>query len=551
MQAEQILTAPAFGGTDEEQALAAELFQIYQAQGRFFSDGAPIRLSLLQLVEAMGKSQPRVRTWPRRIEEALSASPDVFAQEGSGDDLSFVTTRRGVSPGGSSGRREQVLTARFATPQPKRERPVRKAPVLAPAESIVIATETQTPIAPPIDTTPFEVVSVLPEPAPAVTPVTAQQIDALTATESEIAQAIQEALGSEAAVARWGDQWIGEERLQRLSRGDLRRIEDFIREQPERIATDVEIAQDVLGIRPNAADYASMLFAVNYRLSREPREFEYLGSATHGVWSLANASAIGTAKRKASEIGQDYRVLLEYDYSAEPAEEGLVEHILSYYEYTYGVLPFDANLRSIMPMPGFKDQRAVRITFESPQTGETVQAELRFPTGNRGGYIAGLETFYAENLIPGAVLTIEKTDQPQHYLLEYFRVSGEDRKLLALDEKKGKYVFRPTTFYCATQDEFVLSENRVPRFADQKPLDERSKRHPEQVIAAAFERAGENVQTSDDPKYYALIADLQAAANVERPIPAELLRDILVNDTHPEFSVDESTEDAFFYTPTA
>ena len=149
------------------------------------------------------------------------------------------------------------------------------------------------------------------------------------------------------------------------------------------------------------------------------------------------------------------------------------------------------------------------------------------------------------------MLTIEKPDQPQHYLLEYFRVSGEDRKLLALDEKKGKYVFRPTTFYCATQDEFVLSENRVPRFADQKPLDERSKRHPEQVIAAAFERAGENVQTSDDPKYYALIADLQAAANVERPIPAELLRDLLVNDTHPEFSADESTEDAFFYTPTA
>lgn len=546
MQAEQTLAAPAFEGTDEEQALATDLFQLFRAQGRFFSDTAPIRLSLSQLVQVMEQRQPRVKTWSKRIDDALTASPSVFAREESGEDIAFVTTRRGTPPSGLSGRREQVLTTRFAVPKPKRERPAR--PVQTPAKPVIVPAATPDERAAPPEIEPFEVVS--PAAAtPVAPPVAAREVDAATASEDEIAEAIRVALDGDMSIARWGDQWIGEERLQRFSRGDLRRIEDFIREQSNGIATDKEIAQDVLSARSNTPEYASTLFAVNYRLSRETREFEYLGSATHGVWSLANPPAIGSARRKASEIGQDYRVLLEYGESAEPAEEGLVEHILSFYEYTYGVLPLDANMGSIMPAPGFKDQRAARITFESPQTSETVQAEVRFPTGNRGGFIAGLETFFAENLVPGAVLTIEKTDQPLHYLLEYFQVSGEDRKLLHLDEKKGKYTFRPTTFYCATQDEFILSDNRFPRFADQKPLDERTKRHPEQVVAAAFERAGENVQTADDPKYYALFSDLLSAANVERPVPADLLRHILTSGVYPQFSADETTEDAFFYTP--
>ncbi len=547
MQAEQTLAAPAFDGTDEQQALAAELFQIFRAQGRFFSDTAPVRLSVSQLAEVMGQRQPKVKTWPKRVDDALSASTAVFSREEGDDEVFFVTTRQGTLPSGLSGRREQILTTRFAVPQPKRERPVRESRV--PATIDASPTIVEVPADVITETVPFEVVTAEPELALPAAPSAAQEVDAALASEDEIAEAVRQALGSEMSVARWGDRWMGEERLQRFSRGDLRRIEDFIREQPDGVASDEEVVQDILGIRPNAAGYEAALFAVNYRLSRETREFEYLGSATRGTWSLANPAAIGTTKRKASEIGQDYRVLLEYGDSVEAAEEGLVEHILSFYEYTYGVLPLDANMRSIMPEPGFKDQRAARITFESPQTSETVQSELRFPTGNRGGFITGLESFFAENLVPGAVLTIEKTDQPMHYLLEYFQVSGEDRKLLHLDEKKGKYTFRPTTYYCATQDEFVLSDNRFPRLADQKPLDERSKRHPEQVVAAAFERAGENLQDAESPKYYALFSDLLAAANIERPVPAELLRSVLTSGSYPEFSVDETTEDAFFYTP--
>jgi hypothetical protein len=133
--------------------------------------------------------------------------------------------------------------------------------------------------------------------------------------------------------------------------------------------------------------------------------------------------------------------------------------------------------------------------------------------------------------------------------LEYFQVSGEDRKLLYLDERKVKYAYRSTTYYCATQDDFLLSEGRFPKLADIKPLDDRARRRPEQVVQTTFERIGENVGTSDDPRYSASFGDLLAVANIERPISAEYLRDILTSGTYPEFSTDESSEDVYVYQP--
>lgn len=544
MQAEQTLEAPAFSGTDEQKALAAEIFQVFRIQGRFFSDAAPIRLSVAQLAQFMEQMKPNESSWLSRIDEALSASSDVFAREADGDDVTFVTTRTGSLPLGTPGQRQQVLTTRFATPEPKRATPARK-PAVTSESPLLGAVETETAEAPVAEKA--EPVAAVAKPAVQ----SALEVDPASASDDDLATAIRHALDGEINVARWGERWIAEDRVHRFSRGDFRRIEDLIREHPNGTVTDAEIADDILGVRSNADNYAATLFAINYRLSHEQREFEFLGSAEHGIWALANPAAVGTSKRKANEIGQDYRVLLEHGAAAEPAEEGLVEHILSFYEYTYGVLPYDSNLRSIMPTPGFKDQRAARITFESPQTSDVVQAELRFPTGNRGGFITGLEDFFAENLIPGAVLTIEKTDKPLHYLLEYFQVSGEDRKLLHLDEKKNVFVYRPTTFYCATQDEFVLSDNRYPRLADHAPLDERTKRHPEQVVMAAFERAGENLESAEHPKYFAMFSDLLTVANIERPMPADLLRTILTSGDYPMFSADETTEDAYFYTPSS
>jgi hypothetical protein len=586
MQTEQKAPAPEFSGTAKQKELAGRLFRIFEARGRFFSSSAPIRISLSQLTEFMEQQEPG-GDGSKEINAALTASKAVFLREEEDGEVIFITTRLGQVPGEVPQLDQaHTLGKRFATPEPKRDipptrrmSPSRPTPAMLdssipptepsisrifPVENdspyVVVPTTLPTFVEPLADDAdgsepvaaepePLEVEEFEPVAAPSA-PSTTATVDIAAAADEQIADAIRESLGQELSVAQWGDLWMMEDRVQRFSRGDLRRIEDFLREQGG-ISTDEEIVQDILGVRSNAAEYALTRFGLNYRLSRETREFEYVGTDTIGVWSLSNQPSIGTTKRKPSEIGQDYRFLIDYRTPDEGLDEGIIEHILSFYEYTYGVLPLDANLATLLPKPGFPDQRAARITFESPQTGETIVTELRFPTNNRGGFIAGLEQFYADNLVPGAVLTIEKTDRPNHFLLEYFQVSGEDRKLLHLDERKGKYAFRSMTYYCATQDDFLLTEGRFPKLADAKPLDDRARRRPDQVVQAMFERIGENSGSADQPVYNATFSDLLAAANIERPISAEYLRDILTSGTYPEFSADDSSEDVYIYQPTS
>ena len=569
-------TTPQFAGTKDQQQLAAELWQVFRIQGRFFGERAPIRMNAEQLVAFMEKRQPSGKDWTKRITTALTANPEIFAREEHAGSVVFATTNAGLTPAAVvTAIRPQTLTRRFATPEPKRDLPrvrrkssgyveptddvldVAPAPAYDPDswQAAVAASIREAeaagvpPEQPPLAVQATQVVTVIDEPefeAPPIEVGEAHAVDPAAVSVDELAEAVRTALSRELSVARWGDYWMSDERVQRFSRGDVRRIEDLLREQGNPVS-DRDIVQDVLGVRSNALGFETARFAVNFRLSHETREFEYLGTNTVGLWALANQQTIGTTKRKASEIGQDYRFLLDYRATAEPIEAGLVEHVLTFYEYIHGLLPLDTNVGSLLPSHGFSDQRAARITFESPQTHETVAAELRFPTSNRGGFIAGLENFYAANLVPGAVLTIEQTDQPTHFLLEYFQASGTDRKLLQLDERKSRYSFRPTTFYCATQAEMLLTESRFPKLADAKPLDERAKRRPEQVVAATFERIGENVGLTDAPRHQAAFADLLAAANVERPISAELLRDILTSGTYQEFSADDAEEDAFLY----
>ncbi len=589
MQSAQSAPTLDLGGNAKQKELAGRLFRVFEAHGRFFSNNAPIRLSVSQLSEFMATQEPDQADWTKEITTALNASKKVFAREEHDGEIVFVTTRSGQLPSDDIGiDQSHTLGKRFATPEPKRAiPPTRKLapsrPTPAYIDSQYAATEpsiSRSYSSLPTDDSYVVVPTTLPtvvesnEPADDLAPAaelvadtgvdvdvdeeivtqapaaSAAAINIASANDDDIAGAIIESLGQEMSVARWGELWMMEDRVQRFSRGDLRRIEDFLREQGG-IATDEDIVQDILGVRSGAAEYGGTRFALNYRLSRETREFEYLGTDAVGVWSLSNQPSIGTTKRKPSEIGQDYRFLIDYRTPVEGLEEGIVEHILSFYEYSYGVLPLDANLATLLPKAGFADQRAARVTFESPQTNETIVTELRFPTGNRGGFIAGLDQFFADNLVPGAVLTIERTDRPNHFLLEYFQVSGEDRKLLHLDERKAKYSYRSTTYYCATQDDFLLTEGRFPKLADAKPLDDRARRRPDQVVQATFERIGENAGSADSPQYSASFSDLLAAVNIERPISSEFLRDILTSGTYPEFSADESNEDVFLYVPSA
>jgi hypothetical protein len=337
-----------------------------------------------------------------------------------------------------------------------------------------------------------------------------------------------------------------EERVPRVSRGDLRRMKDYIQEQ-ERPLTDDMLVQDVFGIRPGTSDFDLMRFAVNFRLSKEHRDFDFVGTSGQRFWSTSSLPQIGTKRRKPNEIGTDLKYLIEEATPApEPRSIDSVDHVLTFYEYHLGLLPFGPEMQKLLPAALLPNQRSAVLTFECPQSYTTYLVELRFPTPNRGGFILGLDDFFTENLVPGALISIQRTENDGHYRVEYLSSPGESARLLELEDRRQRYVFRPTTYACAVEPDFLLSEERFPRFGSEKPLDEKVRRRAESVIAATFERVGE-LHTGHG--YSARFADLLAAVNIERPFSAAYLRQVLDQDESGAFAVDPDGDDVYTYVP--
>lgn len=553
MQTTEVRPDIQFDGTPEDQEVAAEAFQVVSALGRFYARTAPIRASLESLAGYFA-SRHKGRSadeWRADLDRVLSANPSVFSRDETDSGVFFVTTREGLPPA-PVGPVDQThsLPNRFTEPVPIPEPPPvtrRRAEVVAPAPEPSPVTVSE--IEPEVVVEPFVEAAPVPVEEAPVEPVVAEPVADLSEVDpTTIGDALAAQLRLDPTVANFGDLWMVEDKVPRLSRGELRRIREYILERGQPLPDDL-LVQDVMGARPSSDTYDVTRFALNYRVSREHREFEYVGTPDNRLWSTNGLPAIGTTKRKASEIGIDYRYLLDYQPTEINRSEPVVDHVLTFYEYQLGVLPLSPEFAALFPAPMLPDQRGAVLVMESPQTYETFLVELRYPTANRGGYVAGFENFFSENVVPGALITLERTENNGKYLLEYLPISGQERKLLHLDEKKGRYVFRPTMFYCATQDNMLLSENRFPRLANEKPLDDRTRRRPEQVLGWAFERIGEREGSGETQRYMVILDDVFAVVNVERPMSAEALRDLMLSPDHPEFSQDQELEDVFYYQP--
>ncbi|MEA2515178.1 MAG: hypothetical protein QOJ59_4667 [Thermomicrobiales bacterium] len=562
----------AFAGSPEEQRIAREVFAVMRAQGRFMSSDAPIRVSLDSarafLAQTAGEDAAA------RIERVLELNTEIFALLELDEQTIIETTRGGRVPRQTMTDRSHSFARRFMTPLPKPEapeRPVRERPrvdpswatldqLLAPfdAEEFDLdlptvqevpepeepVAEVSAPEAPPVeveDEVPVEIA-----PARTITVPAAPQADVARVDDIELASAIAERLRTDSRIANFGDQWMLEDQVPRFSRGDLRRLKDYIQEQEQPLTDDV-LVQDVLGIRPTTPDFDLMRFAVNFRLSREHREFDFVGTANQRFWSTSNLPQIGTTRRKPNEIGTDYRYLTD-ELSDQPAQRSVksVDHVISFYEYYLGLLPYDADMQALLPAPLLPNQRSAVLTFETPQSYTTYLVELRYPTPNRGGFILGLDDFFTENLVPGALISIKRTDNDGHYLVEYLSAGNQSARLLELEDRRQRYVFRPTSYACGVEDSFLLTEERFPHFGSEKPLDEKIRRRPESVVAATFERLGHR---SDTQGFWATFEDLLAAVNIERPFSERYLRSILENDETGAFARDPDGSDAYTYVP--
>jgi hypothetical protein len=576
-------SAPTFVGTDEEQQLVEQIYALAQFQGRFFAARAPIRLKQDDLVAFLA-ARRKVEDGDRaalagQIDAVLAKNTAIFAREETDDGVvTYATTRGGTAPAPAIEDTVHTLPHRFMTVieqlPPPPPAPVRTAPLIAEgwsqrpvfdlasdapddeplsadAAPVVEVPEVDAAadvvVEEPLSVTAAEVpvIEPAPSPAPIMEPVapTLAEVSA-----DELRAALAATLATDDRFVSFGDRYFSEDMVDRYSRGDLRRIREYIMEIGEPLADD-QLLQEIFNRRPNDPSYEAGRFSINYRLSREKREFEFVGTREARLWSTPGLAPIGTTLRKASELGTDYRFLL--DEPAEPVEDA-VSHTLTFFEWAYGLLPLDGTFGQFFPQPYLEDQKTAMIRFQVPQLYVTFLTELRYPTGNRGGYLVGFDEFYRENLVPGAAFTIERVpNNDGEYVIRYATVGTRELRTLQIDERRNRYVFRPQSLQVQTDDSWLLTETRFPRLANIKPMDDRERRRTDAVIGAAFERAAENVGSKGEPRYWSSPEELLPVVNIERPFSLRALREVLESPQYAQFSADPETPGAFYYEPPA
>jgi hypothetical protein len=398
------------------------------------------------------------------------------------------------------------------------------------------------------------------QPAPTTGPIEIEVADGVTVDlnrpSSEVlseygdyfASALLPAIQEDFRFVSFLDHWYLDESTGRFSKGDFRRIRETMNEINEPLSDDV-ILKEIWGKRRTDQDYEATRFALNYRLLKEKKDFEFVGTREEAVWTIPGMFQIGSQRHKPTEIGTDYK-FLEDPNLVEPSE--IVEtdgkktwrHTLTFYEHENGVLPYDATAREFFPKPVFDEQKSVILRFEAPQTYTTYPAELRLPSGNRGGWIGGLEQFFEDNLVPGAILVISQGNRDNHFLIEYEQGQEQEVNVLLYDDRRQKFVFRPVVLACQLNPEQSLTPERYSKLNSRQRMDDADRKKTDQVLMGAFELAGQRTSNG----YHAKLNDLFPVANIERPFSKSYLRQLLTHG-NSQFQPDENTPDAFWYRP--
>lgn len=504
-------------------------------------------------------------------EEASRAAPELPHHTSHAISLPVAaTTVTPVQPAPVPVQPQRSSAQAHVAPTPfQPQRPAVQAPVTAtpvqPQRPVVQAPTQPAPVQPQRPAAQTPVAPVQPQPAPAPIPVAVGPLEitvadgvkvdvnrpiteVLTEYGSYFASALAPALEEDFRFINFTNNWYLEEITGRYNKGDFRRIREYMQDN-EGPVSDTAIMADLWGKRTTDLDYEATRFALNFRLYKEKKDFEFVGAADDRVWTAPGLPQIGNPRHKATEIGTDYKFLedLQLIDPSEITEENggkVWRHMLTFYEYENGVLPYDASSREFFPDPLLEEQKSLVLRFEAPQLYFTYTAELRYPTGSRGGWIGGLEQFFEENLVPGAVLVIRQGDKSNHFTIEYEQSEEQNANVLFYDERRQKFVFRPIVFACQIITEGLLTPDRYAKLNGQKRLEDSDRKKTDQVVASGFEFAGQKSSQG----FRASLDDLYPVVNIERPFSRNYLRHLLTHG-NSMFQPDEATPDAFYYKP--
>ncbi|MBV9788467.1 MAG: hypothetical protein JOZ51_09865 [Chloroflexi bacterium] len=587
-----------FAGSAEEQALAQRIFEVMAGQGSLNARDALIRQSIDNLAAFFAeqdKSSPE-QLRPR-IEAAIAANPEVFGREERNETAFVLTSRRGASTARPADQRHTFAQRLY---EPIRPLPVEDInnivttvrPPLTTVEPVQISNywralagqtvadeqlvvpqvdeAAETPaVAEPVEqvaAAPAEQAPVEAAPTPVAAPAKRQAIpntaivlsDGAVVDLKESVETLMEqygeALKAEVAAAfaedplrrvlSFGSTYYVSDALPNFGKNDLRRIRDYIVEQGGPV-TDVAVLSDVYRERQGTNSFEVFRFGLNYRLSRE-KDFEFVGTEGQNLWSAKGLPAIGSKRVKASDLGQFYAYEVD-GYDDTEAAGGAVSHYLSMFEWEYGVLPLNQAFASITPKPLLNEQRTVALRIEAPQHYSLYNAEVRFATPTRGGWIWGLEDFFHEYLVPGTLVTLTATEDPTSFTIAYEEIGGVEEKLLHFEEKRNRFVFMPVTYYAAVDEDLLPSQRRHGKLRNLKALPMNDRKKADLVIEHVFETVGEQLGSKDEPMYWIQFNDLNLAVNVLRPMSRPYLEHLLGENS--AYYADEATVGAYYYKP--
>ncbi len=386
--------------------------------------------------------------------------------------------------------------------------------------------------------------------------VSLDDLDSVAATLFErygsyVTPAVLEGLRESPEFVEFGDEWFLRGFLVPVQEGHLNLAEAVLD-----LAAGFSSAKEIMDVleMPAETSQAVQMFSLNHALASDKQErFTFAGTKSTAEWCLPRV-----AEAKSLRFGQGPRdISLSHllDDVVEivsggdlergsPGQEKEWSHVLTFYDWYWGHLPYDAGARDLLPEPFLEGQSRTRLHLRPASGTEHFPVVVYYPSDRQFGWWGSGELrsfFETRELAPGATVRVRRTRSSETdgvYELDY--LSGPATKMEMLDyEEGGKPVFRRLSLRCQLDEEMSMPRSRFSALEALSLLDESERRVTSLLLKTAFQRVGEKLLRGLGIVYRASFTDLYVAANIERPLPARILEAIFEQKPYPCFYIDE------------
>jgi hypothetical protein len=321
------------------------------------------------------------------------------------------------------------------------------------------------------------------------------------------------------------------------------------------LASGFSEAQDILNVleMPAETSQAVQMFSLNHALASDSQgRFEFAGTKQVTEWCLPRVAEAKPLRfqRGPTSISLDHVlddvVEIMPDSASEPAPDGDAQtwsHVLTFYDWYWGHLPYDARAKALLPEPLLANQSCARIHLRASAGGDPFPVVVCYPSDRRLGWWGSAELrdfFESHELAPGATIRVRRGSSSG--LADVYEIDwllGPTSKMETLDyEEGGKPVFRRLSLRCQLDEEMSLPRSRFSALEALSLLDESGRRMTLLLLKTAFQRVAEKLLRGLGIVYRASFSDLYVATNIERPLPATMLEAIFQQGVYPCFYID-------------